>query len=317
MADTDFYNLNLYRRYPLVDERFVFTPAGVSAVDSLVVDFGIVLLPDSEFDPENAEHRVYLSGYGLSGGLPVLQLAIYAPGAAIDGLTQTINFAAGDMRFASFQLDSNYGYGFAINGLQTSFGEVETLNSVASGIAATPDAYAWVERRCVVTLKNHFVSRVVVANEPRTTADCQLSSSAALSPDDYRIAPGGEGLTGNIVFMEGYNCRIDTVVRSNGIRFSATRGAGLGEACEEIPRTAEEVQRKADGYALDCAVRCHETITSINGVTPSPTGAFYIRGGTGIAITSSGSTVDISTRAAADNCHNPVVGNSSSSSSSH
>ena len=69
MSDADFYNRNLYRRYPMVDERYTFSletwwlPNAFNT--DLVVDFGLVFFDNSGFDPDNEEHKVFFSGNNI------------------------------------------------------------------------------------------------------------------------------------------------------------------------------------------------------------------------------------------------------------
>lgn len=288
MSDVDFYSLNARRRYPLVDESYV--TADVSAVNPLLVDFGAVLLPDSGFDPADPEHRVFVTRWGLVGGLPTLTFRFVCGGATIDGTEVTVTGDATDMKFVPFTI-AGLGFGFAVLGLANEF--PDPLVDVTSAVLAAPDSYPHVERRCVQALRGHFVTRFRIANEARTrvpSADGS-SSSSQTAARAYEYAPR-EPVDGDVRFVEGYNCRISAT--RNTLRFSALRGAGAGEACDEIPKT--EAEEAADG-ALDGATRCYETIRRINGVSPDSNHGFSIIAGRGIEVLSPAAhTIRIRTR---------------------
>jgi hypothetical protein len=224
-----------------------------------------------------------------------------------------------DFSIKSFQLikaGKVLGYGFVVFGLSSNYALNSNLVSNKSSIDSTPDNYPWIERRCVQVLKGHYVENVTIANEPRTLSTaCQTSSSGVGVSNDgsYIIAPHGENIIGDIAFSEGYNCTIATLVGSNALRFSAIKGSGAGEACTEIPRTAAEVAKLANGEPLDCAVRCNEVISNINGVEPTTTGVFNLIAGRGVEIVSGLNTITIRSRPELDAC-NTVQQQSSSSS---
>lgn len=290
MSDTDFYSLNTRRRYPLVDEAYV--AADVSAAHPLLVDFGVVLLPGSGFDQSNAEHRIFLTRWGLIGGLPTLAFRFVCSGADIDGETLTITGDGIDMQMVPFTVSgaTAWGFGFAVVGLVNAF--PEAVVDITSAVVSSPDSYPHIERRCVQALRGHFVTRFRVANEARTrVVETASSSSSSDSLRAYEYAPR-EPVEGHVRFAEGYNCRI--VAARNAIRFSAVRGAGAGEACEEVPKTGAE---EASDGALDGAARCYETIRRINGVGPDANHDFTIAAGRGIEVFSPAAhTIRIRTR---------------------
>lgn len=291
MSDTDFYNRNLYRNYPFVDYAPYVLDADMPR--EVIIDLGIVFLPGAGFDPTNEEHKIY----GRVSSSVALGLIIDAPGAAVDGE----EFGAADIASYKYKVHSftivvegkTLAYGFVVAG---DWSGRPLFPSTVSASSTTP----FVERRCIQVLDDHYVNSVSIANDQRTIARSRVvesSSSNAIilsssSPTpttaagDYLFAPAGRNIVGDIAFFEGFNTEIDVVTTANAIRFSAKRGAGAGEACEEIPRTYAEQIRIDNGMTLDRAVRCDEVFSNINGISPDPSGNFTLAARRGVEVTS-------------------------------
>lgn len=315
MSDTDFYNLNLYRNYPFADEsRGLIWPITEDHRGALL-DIGIVLLPNSEFDFSNNEHRILPF---IIGELSNIGLYIHAPGAAVHGTVFGVYPNADISRQrSSFKITNSnvvYGFGWLIHGIPQTNGfsnqwlssSSSVVNNYSTYISNSPLTLPYIEPRCIQILTGHYVNKFIIANEPRVTVPNSrpgMSSSSVIISGVYPVAPGGEGVQGAIKFKEGYNCQITVISRSNALRFSARKGAGLGEACEEVPRTYAELDLAARSEYLDHATRCHEGISAINGVPPDTSGNFIIQGGLGVSITSSGTnTIRISGHESMENC---------------
>lgn len=270
MSDADFYNLNLYRRYPLVDEAVVASDDGLIQI---LADLGIVLEHDSGFDLSDPSHRVYVVAYGLSGGMPMVRLMLSCPGASADGDTITVVSSSGDMyQFQPFTAD--YGYGWVVFGDPAAFPSV--VVDIESAVAMSPDSYPHVERRCIQTPRNHRVSSISIANELRTSVD---------GPFGYEFASLGRNMVGDIVLMPGYNCHIQVLEQPNAIRIVGRIGGGEGRPCELLPMTSIEADLLSSSMALDGALGCGDAVYSVNGIQPVG-GSFTIRGGRGIAVDS-------------------------------
>jgi hypothetical protein len=305
MADADFYARNLNRNYPLIDESV----SGIVAVPDnqrlTIVDFGLVLFSSSGFDPTDPEHRVLLSQVG-----PASQLTfeIYAAGAAVDGVSLATDKGTYPWQRSDLLLVADgvqHGYGWVVHGNPYSSGSY----SYSALIGSAPLTVPYIEQRCLQVVDGHFVNKFLVANQPRTTANCATSeqgsssSSVSINPEQYPFAPGGEAVAGDVRFREGYNCQINVLSRNNAMRFSARRGAGLGEPCEAVPRTYTELKRRAASIDIDCATRCHEVITNINGVEADASGSFRIQGGRGVEVVSpSEHTIRITGRESMEEC---------------
>lgn len=311
MADTDFYNRNLFRAYPLMDgPPYVLDQARFS--NMALVDFCVVFLSGAGFDPDDDDHVIY----PVSATQSAITLSISASGAAVDGLTIVLASPASyeDLSVQSFILSSGgvtYAYGFFVLGRPQ---ELPAAATAISPIAAT----AFVERRCIQVQRGHYVNKFVLANQPRVCAtdrclDERSSSSAA--PRRYQIAPASESLVGDVEFREGYNARIVVQVTTNTIRFNAQRGAGLGEACDEVPCTWDEIALLEAGETLDSALRCNEVLSHINGVEPDSIGGFRLSGGGGIEVSNPAPhTIRLAGRASVEGCATSAETTESSSS---
>lgn len=301
MADTDFYNLNVNRAYPFSDP-WITTVSPFE--QKIVADLGLVLLPAAGFDLGNANHQIYPYVAGLDGGVHRIKLRVVAAGAAVDGLDITISRTSPTRflteRFTVVVAAQTVGFGYLV------WGDVKSAPTIPGSLpvfAATSQT-SRLERNCIQVQRGHYVDRLVLANEPRTTyPECQSSSSAGAG--GYSLAPRGERIVGDVVFEEGYNCAITVLTSANALRFSARKGAGAGEACTEIPRTAEEETALAAGETLDRAKRCHEAFTNFNGITPDLAGNLTLRGERGIVVDSPAAhTLRIAGRDAVTACGN-------------
>lgn len=285
MSDTDFYNRNMYRSYPFKDSPWQMPSVGDNRWREGVVDVGVVFLPSADFDPSDSSHRIYPSRVTKSGITTQVELKIVATGSVLDGTTIVASADNVDRYgLIPFTLDyaaERVAFGFVIIGDDTNFPSSDSALVIDTATAT------YVEPRCIQSLEHHFVNHLSIANEPRTVAVADsASSSSAASSDDYAFAPSGQGITGDVQFVEGCNVDITLVGNTNAIRFSARRGAGAGEPCEEIPRTVEEQDRIDAGLTLDRAVRCHEVFSNINGVAPNASGNFSLIAQRGVEITS-------------------------------
>ncbi len=297
MADTDFYNRNMFRNYPLVEgPPYVTSQSAFS--NRALVDFGIVFLEGSGFDPDNPNHKIYPE----SARQAYIRLKIKAIGALVDNeeIDITSPITEADFSVHPFTIEISgvvYAFGFMVLG--------ESRDLPVSPVSLVPSAAAaFIERRCIQVPKGHYVNEIVIANERRVTAPdrCLVSSSAA-EGSAYSTAPRGSGFTGDVRFREGFNADIVVLPTINAIRFSARRGKGAGEACKEVPRTWDEIDLFTSGLPVDGAVRCQEVVSNINGIQPDTSGNFTIRGGRGVEVTSPAAhTIRIAGRDSMEEC---------------
>ena len=298
MSDTDFYNRNLYRNYPLVDRAPYVLHADTP--QKAVVDFSVVFMHNSGFDPSNVDHKIYLR----TAGSLAISFRVVASGTNVDG----IDLGYGGLSITKYEMQP---FSYSNNGELLAFGyvvfgdtsDLPLFPNNVSYVSTTP----FVEPRCIQVQKGHYVNKFTLANEARTTAidRCTVDNNSSSSSTDYAyiIAPGGEAIAGAVNFKEGYNTRVVVLPTINTIRFSARRGEGAGEACEEVPRTWEELHAFEAGQTLDKAVRCNEVFNNINGIPPDISGNFTLRGGKGVEITNpSANTIRISGRDSMEEC---------------
>lgn len=290
MSDTDFYNRNLFRAYPFTEpfdvDEAVF-PRGA------VVDMGVVFLRAAGVDPTNAAHVIRPRTATRSGNTATLTFSIDAVGADIDGeeivveadVSTMWNVVPFTLMFGGYVT----AFGFVVTGDLSLIADSEISSSsqtaefMSSSVAA---AQTYLERRAVQLQTGHYVHHFRIVNERRTTSPVPCLSSSAVPLGDYLDAPGGESVDGDVRLMEGYNVNISVVSATNTIRISARRGAGQGEACEDVARTEEEQEKLDNGESLDNAVQCNDVFSSINGVVPDLSSRFFIRGGRGINVDS-------------------------------
>lgn len=290
MSDTDFYNRNLFRAYPFTEP---FDADETVFPREAVVDMGVVFLRDAGFDPSNAGHVIRPTSAVRSGDTAVLTFTIDAAGADIDGEEIVVESSIASM-WAVVPFSVVFGgyltvFGFVVTGdLRRVAPDGASSSSRATELLSSslPAAQTHLERRAIQLQSGHYVHHFRLVNERRTTAPAPCLSSSAAALVDYLDAPGGEPVDGDVRFMEGYNVNISVVAATNTIRISARRGAGQGEACEDVARTENEQEKLDSGESLDNAVKCNEVFSSINGVAPDLSNRFFIRGGRGISVDS-------------------------------
>jgi len=285
MATTSWYNDNQYRDYPFItrvaplDTTTDFTPpVGESVLfdlpPSTIVDFGVVMDIDAEFD--NAADYVYLQAVSLIDNVYAFTFRTTAVGAENYELVfyRNIDDPVGTRSHAQAStivpeplpdepcVESTKWSGFMVTGDLTAIGQLvgdDTIVSVSVGL--------WqVEPARIQNLAHSYLRSVTLANEPRThatvDADCQGSISA-VDDDPIVIA---RCIAGEVLVKEGFNCGIRQDVNNNAIVVGAGVGIGAGPPCEEIPRYIDEVSPDG-GVFLSGGPGCHEVVRSINGVS--------------------------------------------------
>lgn len=306
MADTDFYNLNLFRAYPLQDDSGVY-PVGYD--DSHLVDFGVIFLPKAEVAPDTLVRLANVS-YGADGFCSwtftvdghsdlSIQFDMYRTGKRYRTFWESIRKNGVE--------DPSVGQAFLVLGQTEPVNIAPTPGQFSSSSAIGPQPC--VEPACIQTLWKHYVSSLSVANDERSRSPdiCseaeshQMESSSAAQARAF-LAPRAQGMTGDLKFKEGYNCSITVSETSNAIRFSARLGAGSGRTCYEIARTESEEAQQELGNPLDNALRCEEALYSVNGVGPTAEGHFRLVGGYGVDVLTEDDCIVVRARADLDQC---------------
>jgi len=235
MPRPGFYNDNEYRAYP-----FIYTgSADTSLPTSLIVDAGVVMGLDAEFDP--ASHSVWLSSIARINQMLTVEFATDAPGALEVPLQFTMTIAD--------------------NVWQTGFAETRTADLTAVPCAAEPiwegflttgalaadlDPYFIItfaanqhqlEPARIQNLAKSYLRSISVGNFARTT----IPACDTLNNTNRPIVLNTECIQGDIRFREGYNCAITQTDRNREISIAATKGAGAGATGDELCEKSGEL----------------------------------------------------------------------------
>ncbi len=323
MPRPGFYNDNEYRAYP-----FIFTPAQQTSrlPLSAVVDAGIIMGLDSEFDPNT--HTIWLSAVRRVADTFEIELRSDAPGAqnyplvftrpvtADEWLTEFVESApyVKDVNSCATEPATEPAWsGFLVTGpltdLQAALPEDDTLTFA--------DKLFTLEPARVQSLVRSYLRAISVGNlsRPISRSKCDVVSDDA----ERQVIINKRCLSGNIRFKEGYNAVIRQRDAANELSFTAGLNSGaLADAalCEngsELPLydnepkpvlfaatdTTPEVRSKF--YSGGPA--CDELVATINGVS-GPNINFI--GGSGVNIIpdpdNHSITIELSPTALTSNC---------------
>lgn len=308
MPRPGFYNDNEYRAYPFV---FRTSYPGPALPDSAVVDAGLIMGLDSQYDP--AEHSVWLASIARVGSALTFTFASDAPGAAVAPLAFTCAVTADEwlsvfgesapLSEISATCDpAPVWEGFLVVGQLTAL-----LEQVTDGTTVTYPAKTRVlEPGRVQSLLKGYLRSVNLGNFPRVRAlpapECDDDGEG-----DNSIVVNATCMQGNLRFKEGYNCRIRQVDRSNELRISAERNAGdmnVSELCAhggELPHYTDEPFDETTGF-FGGGPACNQVISSINGIK-GPNVSLVA--GTGVTVTTNSQDKTITLSLAQNN----LVGN--------
>ena len=183
MSDADFYNRNLYRAYPFTEPY-----TGIDTADfplAAVVDFGIVFLRQSGFDPDDVDHKIFPKTVYRHDDNVEIKLQIEAAGSDLDEVEISVIASVSDefvVKPFTVVLDGKTAaYGFVV------VGKFDGLKHEASSSSANnfKPSGSFVERRCVQLQIGHFVHHFDVANEPRTLAPDRCPSQQSSSSSGF------------------------------------------------------------------------------------------------------------------------------------
>lgn len=312
MPRPGFYNDNEYRAYP-----FIFSTAMLDneqerlIPDSTIVDAGIIMGLDSEFDPQT--HKIWLHEIRRVDNNFELELRTDAPGGENAPLIFTRAVEAQEwqteyvesapyLKTENSCAEEPAWTGFVVTGpLQDLNEKITALNSV---VTLPPTAYI-LEPARIQSLVKHYLRSISVGNMSRPVA---LSSCTATEPEERQIIVNARCITGDIKLQEGYNCQIIQNDQLNEIEISAGKNLGSpvdGALCRthgEIPFYDGE-QPVEGSLFLSGGPACNELISTINGVGGPDVN---IIGGTGINITTDQETntitIELSPNNIAGNC---------------
>jgi hypothetical protein len=286
-----FFDANRNRAFPLVTGTAGMPQSGPLGLrnlpDGVIVDCGFLVGAQARFDP--AAHSIRLSRVERFGGTFVLSFASDCPGLAGVRLSFTRAFP-GEM-YAVEHADSGQDYGSESLSLSGSAslsrsradagthcdqplwygylvtGDPAALDSFLSGDGAVggDPGDAVVEPALVQSLRDAAVTALATGN-----ADRSRVTAAEGDPEPTWPYPTGHVfvnatcLTGEVVFVAGYNATVRQAARDNSVTIGASAGAGAGEPCGEVPLFDGEVPPAGSGL-LSGGLRCNEVLRSVNG----------------------------------------------------
>jgi hypothetical protein len=307
MPRPGFYNDNEYRAYPFIFK--VLGPDETKIPNSAVVDCGIIMGLDSEFDGE--QHAVWLKAIRRVNDVFEFEFDTDAPGATDKPLIFRRDVGAEewlteDAESDPYVKDAN---SCAIEPAWSGFLVTGPLTDLR---AALPDNGELVleqnyvlEPARIQSLVKTYLRAISVGNLSRPIA---RSSCDDTQESSRYVVINKRCVTGDIRFKEGYNAQIRQRQLAQEIAISAGRNLGApfdSDICEtygEIPFYPGE-QPPAGSNFLSGGPACDELVNAINGV-PGPD--VNIIGGTGIEITADAETntifIDLSATSIAGNC---------------
>lgn len=283
MPRPGFYNDNEYRAYP-----FIFKPDTNLIPNSAIVDCGIIMGLDSEFD--GAQHSVWLKTVRRVGDVFEFEFDTDAPGAADLPLVFQRDVTAEewlteDAESAPYIKDGN---SCAVEPAWSGFLVTGPLNELAAllptnGTINLSTNYV-LEPGRIQSLVRTYLRAISLGNLSRPMAQSSCDPPA----DNSRyVVINRRCVTGEIRFKEGYNALVRQRKAANEIAISAGRNLGApydADICEtygEIPFYPGE-QPPVGSKFLSGGPACDELVSSINGVIGPD---INIVGGTGVEIT--------------------------------
>jgi hypothetical protein len=318
MPRPGFYNDNEYRAYP-----FIFKPLGpdeTTIPNSAIVDCGVIMGLDSEFDGE--QHSVWLKAVRRVNNVFEFEFDTDAPGTASKPLIfrRDVNaeeWLTEDAEADPYVKDVNscavepVWSGFLVTGPLTELRAALPTN----GSLSLGQNYI-LEPARIQSLVKTYLRAISLGNLSRPIAQSLCDQPATGS---RYVVINKRCVTGDIRFKEGYNAQIRQRQLAREIAIAAGRNLGMqfdADICEthgEIPfypnepkpvlfpatATTPEVRSKF----LSGGPACDELVNAINGV-PGPD--VNIIGGTGVEITADPETntifIDLSAKNIAGNC---------------
>lgn len=306
MPRTGFLNDNEYRAYPFVHKT---SYAGADLPLATIVDAGIIMGIDSEFDHE--AHEIWLASIARVDSTFRFTFATDAPAAVNKPLVFVCGINADEwstIAAESAPVDgvcerSPVWEGFLV------VGDLAALRAAIANNTTTtfPAKARLLEPGRTQSLVKSYVHAINIGNYSRIMAlppeDCQNDV-----PDTERdVITNAFCVQGNIRIKEGYNCRIKQTDRNNEISFTADVNAGdtdNTELCDhggEIPLYSSEPFDVTTGF-YSGGPACNEVISTLNGIGSANVN---IIAGTGIKITTNPATHTVTIAPATNN----LIGN--------
>jgi hypothetical protein len=278
MPERDFYNVNEFTAFPLVEADSRAFSGGGELPRRGLVDAGFILGLDSQFDA--AAHTVTL--FSVTRGISTVVFDFRSSAPGLSGYRWLFTFTVPSLfgctvyaiaeHLITTTPNVHLGTGYLTVG---NLAEILALPIGTKLMAAPPR----IEPALLQSLVNTFVRSINTANAPRRCPPkpCSSSSSSSSSLSADTAFAQVLGLVGDVKFSEGYNMRISLNEADNSIEFAAERGSGLGEPCEDVVVDENGFQR---GHECE---NCDAFIRSINGRVV-PTGRLRLVGGPGVVV---------------------------------
>lgn len=283
MPRAGFYNDNEYRAYPFIYKKEVPTP---SLPDATIVDCGIIMGLDSQYDPEL--HTVWLAAVRRVNDVVEFEFATNAPGAAnkplvftrtitaAEWLTEQVESAPADDKDCATEPAWE---GFLVTGVLAEL--LAELGTSGNRTFASTDYV--LEPARIQSLVKSYLRSISLGNYSRVVAQPPVECGGPEETEPRYIIINKACMQGDLKFKEGHNCEITQVDRNNEIIIGAAVGAGEGgnNICEEIKLFDTEVP-PAGSKLLSGGPACDEIIFTVNGVNYE--GSLQLQGGTGIIV---------------------------------
>lgn len=308
MPRPGFYNDNEYRAYPFIFTTDMFDDEQNKLIpDSAVVDAGIIMGLDSEFDGQI--HTVWLHEIRRVGDSFEFELHTNAPGAAELPLVFTREATAGEwqneyVESEPYIKDSNScaeepaWSGFIVTGPLT---DLAAALSAEEAVTLPANAYT-LEPARIQSLVRHYLRSISLGNLSRPQA--RLACESPVPEEERKVIVNSRCIAGDIRFKEGYNCQITQREQLNELTITAGKNLGTpvtdGELCAnkgEVPFYEGEQPPEGSQF-FSGGPACNELISSINGVGGPDVN---IVGGTGINIIANQETNTITIELSATN----------------
>lgn len=294
MPQADFYNMNERRIYPFTPSSDLSLSGGFRLTNRHLLDCGFTMGINSQYNtgfkpvvtgPPHPIHTIKLSSVTRTTATTIdFVFVADSPGAPSFTFTRDVADARGAISYTDGGTP-DIGVAFLVTGGLSALFETGGPDELPIATVLTPITPPEVEPALVVSLAGHAVNEINVGNLPRIRAeDCpSCGSPPPILSEEIKVV--ALDLDGGITLKQGHNISIKVDADTNSILISAIIGAGLGVTCEEIERYPGEILDIPPGALLSGGPRCNGLIYTINGVAPSASGEFTIRGSNGISTT--------------------------------
>ena len=262
MPQPGFYNDNEYRAYP-----FVFKP-GVNVIpDSAVVDAGIIMRLDADFN--ETQHTVWLAQVTRAGSQFLFDFRTDAHSSKIR-FTRDVTATDWQSEYAISDTVTTCGdssdpvwEGFLVTGPLTALAAALPTD----GVINIAQNSLQLEPGRIQNIAKTYIRTINVGNYSRVPGP----GSTTPSDIDRTVIVNRTCMHGDIRFKEGYNCSIRQTDAVNELRISAAAGAGTKDTTELCEFAGEleffDGERTDPGSFLSGGPKCSDLIATVNGLS--------------------------------------------------